>query len=230
MSGAQKGKQTSDKTNPLMPGLRPRHDGWTRERTRVFLATLGKTGCIRDACRVAGASNTGAYRMRRRFPLFAAEWDKALARAHKGLQAIAWQRAVEGKETIIIRKGEEVERRISPDSAILGLLLKQGKMLGPVDRDKVITRDEYADGWRFDDNGKKYCHDFAEEARQTDAQRDAFFTQLRAMRRRLEEHAEAGGTCFTCGQVVPRDFPGNASHNELIMRGLIDPKALPGAD
>ncbi len=165
MTRARKDKQVPGKTNlpqtnELMPGLRPRHDGWTRERTRIFLATLGQTGCVRDACRVAGCSSTGAYRMQKRFPLFAAEWDRALARAHRGLQAIAWQRAVEGKETIIIRKGEEVERRISPDSSILALLLKQGKMEGGLaeiaDPDKVITLAEWRAGWRFTEEGEKY--------------------------------------------------------------------------
>ena len=54
----------------------------------------------------------------------------ALARAGEGLVAVAYKRAVEGKETIIIRGGQEVERRITPSDAILGLLLKRGDMTG----------------------------------------------------------------------------------------------------
>lgn len=156
---------SSSPKNPLMPGLRVRHDGWEAARTRLFLALLGQTGCVRDACRAAGLTSTSAYRMRARFPLFAAEWDKALSRARKGLMAIAWQRAVEGKETVIYRGGQEVERRVTPDSSILALLLRHGKMtpgggvqMGEAEHpgaDGLITREEALAGWFFDDDGKK---------------------------------------------------------------------------
>jgi len=161
--------------NPLMPGLRMRHDGFTVERTRIFLATLGQAGCVRDACRVAGVTSTNAYRLKARFPLFAAEWAKALARAQKGLHAVAWQRAVEGKETIIMRHGKEVERRITPDSSILALLLKHGQMEGGIagaeiaeqfaGADDILTRAEFDDGWRFSDDGGKYNKAEVEEMR-----------------------------------------------------------------
>ncbi|HMT42951.1 MAG TPA: hypothetical protein PKA59_00265 [Chakrabartia sp.] len=148
----------------LFPGLRARHDGWTAARTQRFLDALARTGCIEDACRVAGMSDVGARRMKAKYPAFATAWEAALARAHKGLIAIAWQRAVEGRETIIIRKGEEVERRIAPSDAILSLLIKRGDLRGgglqdetpPVDPAQVLTWDEYRAGWRFDADGDKY--------------------------------------------------------------------------
>jgi len=162
--------------NPLMPGLRIRHDGFTVDRCRIFLATLGQAGCVRDACRVAGVTSTNAYRLKARFPLFAAEWAKALARARKGLHAIAWQRAVEGRETVIMRGGKEVERRIAPDSSILALLLKNGQMEGGVaaadfaaefaGADDILTRAEFDDGWRFNEDGSgKYNKAEVEEMR-----------------------------------------------------------------
>ncbi len=116
--------------NRLMPGLRVRHDGWTEERTQRFFDALGHTGCVRDAARVARVSNAAAYRMKPRFPLFAQAWEDALDRAGQGLLAIAYKRAVEGRETVIIRGGQEYERRITPSDAILGLLLKRGDMAG----------------------------------------------------------------------------------------------------
>lgn len=112
----------------LFPGLRSRHDGWTQSRTQRFLDTLAYTGCVKDAARVAGMSAAGARRMKQRFRAFEEAWDDALARAQTGLIAIAYRRAVEGRETIIIRKGEEYERRIAPSDAMLGLLLKRGDM------------------------------------------------------------------------------------------------------
>jgi hypothetical protein len=98
----------------LFPGLRPRHDGWTQARTQRFLDTLAYTGCVEDAARVAGMSDVGARRMKGKYPAFEAAWEDALERAQTGLIAIAYQRAVEGRETVIIRKGEEYERRIAP--------------------------------------------------------------------------------------------------------------------
>ena len=129
--------------NRLMPGLRVRHDGWTEERTQRFFDALGHTGCVRDAARVAGVSNAAAYRMKRRFPLFAQAWEDALDRAGQGLLAIAYKRAVEGRETVIIRGGQEYERRITPSDAILGLLLKRGDMAGT----GALTRSLFLRKW-----------------------------------------------------------------------------------
>lgn len=103
---------------------RRRHDGWSAARVARFLETLAQTGCVRDAARVAGMSNVAAYRLRAKDAGFAAAWEKALEPAQEGLIAIAYRRAVEGKETIIIRHGEEVERRIAPSDSILSLLVK----------------------------------------------------------------------------------------------------------
>jgi len=143
----------------LLPGLRVRHDGWTKARTQRFLDTLAHTGCVADAARVAGMSDESARRLYKRFPAFAAAWDDALARAQKGLVAIAYQRAVEGKETIIYRRGEEYERRISPSDAMLGLLVKRGDMAGDgaraINPDTTLTFAEQRDGWVFNVAGKK---------------------------------------------------------------------------
>ena len=112
----------------LMPGYRPRRDGWTQERTQRFFDTLRHTGCARDAARVAGLSNQAAYRMRERFPAFSAAWDAAIAQSQPALIALAYARATEGRETIIIRKGEEYERRIAPSDAMLTMLVKRGDL------------------------------------------------------------------------------------------------------
>lgn len=146
--------------NLLMPGYRERHDGWTQARTQQFLDALAHTGCARDAARVAGVSNQAGYRLRSKYPAFAAAWDAALARAQQGLIAIAYKRAVEGSETVIIRKGEEYERRISPSDAMLNMLVRRGDVGGVaipeghivVHPDEVVTREEAAKGWFWDFN------------------------------------------------------------------------------
>lgn len=116
--------------NPFMPGLRIREDGWTVARTRTFLALLAQTGCVTDAARVAGVSRTSVNRSRKLFPLFDRACADALANALRGLEAVAYQRAVEGREIVILRGGKEVERRIVPSDSMLGLLLKRGDLRG----------------------------------------------------------------------------------------------------
>ncbi|WP_417622586.1 hypothetical protein [Parasphingorhabdus sp.] len=156
-----------------------RHDGWTAATRTVFLATLRKAGCVRDACRVAGMSSTSAYRLRDRDGEFAEQWKKAQAAARTGLIAVAHERAVVGRETVIMRGGKEFERRITPSDAILALLIKQGK-LGELDADKLITWDEWQRGIRFDEQGNKI-----DEREEADAVRKSLDTKLGDMRMKL---------------------------------------------
>lgn len=187
-------------TNPLIPSYNPgnrkiRHDGWTPARTRTFLATLRQTGCVTDAARTIGMSTASGYRLRKRDAVFRAAWDAALADARRGLIAVAHERAVVGRETVIIRKGEEVERRIQPSDAMLALLIKHGDMgsgdqrVGNRTADKVLTFEEWREGFGFDTNGQKI--DGAELKAQTRAQIDAKLDRMRAaLERRQEETGE----------------------------------------
>ena len=100
----------------------------TVARTRTFLAVLSQTGCVTDAARVAGISRKSVNDARARFDAFDRACSTALARAGRGLKAIAYERAVVGREMVIIRDGKEVERRIMPSDSMLGLLLKRGDL------------------------------------------------------------------------------------------------------
>jgi hypothetical protein len=183
--------------NALLPGHRVRHDGWTQERMQRFLDALGHTGCVRDAARIAGVSNVAGYRLKRDYPIFSAAWDEALKRAQQGLIAIAYRRAVEGRETIIIRKGEEVERRIQPSDAMLGLLVKRGDMAGGLGGDAsgaraaAISWEEWQAGIRFSAWGEKYREEPVEVIEA------ALREKLAAMRHRMigdaAEEASDGG-------------------------------------
>lgn len=206
--------------NTLLPGHRVRHDGWTQERTQRFLDALGHTGCVRDAARIAGVSNVAGYRLRRDYPLFAAAWDDALKRAQQGLIAIAYRRAVEGRETIIIRKGEEVERRIQPSDAMLGLLVKRGDMAGGAGADAgalaaAISWDEWQTGVRFTVAGEKY------QDQPEDAAVKAFRDRMMALRQRMIENAAAGNYCLRCEQPLPVGKD-NRSMAELVASGAVD--------
>lgn len=211
--------------NRLMPGLRVRHDGWTEERTQRFFDALGHTGCVRDAARVAGVSNAAAYRMKRRFPLFSQAWEDALDRAGQGLLAIAYKRAVEGRETVIMRGGQEYERRITPSDAILGLLLKRGDMAGggalaggklP---DDLLSFDEWQRHKRFDDYGRKI------EIEDLEKSKENFIAKLTEIRNRLKDYARHNGACPTCKQALPAGWP-SQSMAELVASGLVNPNEL----
>lgn len=187
--------------NPLMPGLRIREDGWTAARTRTFLAVLAQSGCVTDAARVAGISRKAVNDARRRFEPFDRACSTALARALRGLQAVAYERAVVGRETVILRGGQEVERRIMPSDAMLGLLLKRGELgeggaartlYARYDGDATISAGEHMEGWRFDGAGIKYFH--------PGSARERLAEKLYRMRAAAVEEEAENGCCMRCGQ------------------------------
>jgi hypothetical protein len=169
-------------------------------------------------------SDTGARRMKAKYPLFAAAWDDALARAGQGLVAIAYKRATEERETVIIRNGEEYERRILPPSeAMLSLLIKRGDMTGArhggAEADEVLTLDEWNRHIRFDERGRKVQEeDPAEGARK-------FIANIDRIRARLRHYADEGGQCPCCRQPLPVQWPGQ-SMAELVAIGVVHPDWL----
>jgi hypothetical protein len=205
----------------LFPGLRPRHDGWTVERTQRFLDVLAHTGCVHDACRVAGMSHTGARAKKRDYPAFSQAWDSALERAQQGLIAIAYKRAVEGKETVIIRKGEEYERRIAPSDAMLGMLVKRGDMKDErafLPPDKVLTFDEWLQNWKFDQDGNKV------KGEEPGASKKRVEARIAEMRQNMIDYAIEGGTCVMCEQKWP--LHEKRSMAELVAAGVLPMEAF----
>jgi hypothetical protein len=98
--------------------------------------TLARAGNVRDACRAVRMSTTSAYRLRRIDSAFAEAWDAALKRAAISLEAVAYARAVEGVEEVVIRDGKEAWRKRRYSDSLLRLLLqasdpdKYGRMGG----------------------------------------------------------------------------------------------------
>jgi len=202
--------------NPLMPGLRIREDGWTVARTRTFLALLAQTGCVTDAARVAGVSRTSVNRSRKLFAPFDKACRDALAKALRGLEAVAYARAVEGREMVILRDGKEVERRIVPSDSLLALLLKRGDLKNGRDiqmtpeeaaayvlpeavRHRFLSREEYFSGITFDkgrgDAKAGKCR------RPTPDETDAEILRRIAIIERSRSRADSdAGCCRACGQ------------------------------
>ncbi len=208
--------------NALMPGARVREDGWTAARTKVFLGKLSETGCISDAARLAGISRNSVRRARGLYAPFDKACRAALAQALRGLEAVAYQRAVEGRETIIIRKGEEVERRISPSDAMLKLLIQRGDISDvgagleggaallderglPLGPDDVISRAEHAAGWEWIDGQKSQAAAGA---------RDRLMAKLDDMAARIGVEERADARCRRCHQPL-----NDAVWAEILRRG-----------
>lgn len=125
--------------------LRLRHDGFTPPKQKIFLKTLGTTGCVRDACRTVGISDTTAYRTKKRLPHFSAQWDSALAMAGSEIETLAWQRGVEGIEEDVYHYGKFVCTRRKRSDGIFRMILmasnpeKYGRMgaVGRVNAEKM---------------------------------------------------------------------------------------------
>lgn len=81
-----------------VPRASTRHDGWTEDRQRRFVALLALTGSVEQAVRGVGKSGASAYRLRKRPDAagFAAAWDDALDYARDRAFAAAVDRAVDG--------------------------------------------------------------------------------------------------------------------------------------
>jgi len=103
---------------------RPRHDGFTPARQKIFFKVLKKSGCIQDACRACGISRVTVRRWRDRWEEFDDKVEAALAIASVELDMIAWKRATEGAEEKVYRDGKLVSTRVKPSDSMLRLLMQ----------------------------------------------------------------------------------------------------------
>ena len=87
---------------------RYRHDGWTPERQRAFIAALAVTGCVDRAARMVNIAQTNCYELRRAAGAegFRRAWDAALDFAVPKLKDIAFQRAIEGELVPVFSGGK----------------------------------------------------------------------------------------------------------------------------
>lgn len=93
--------------------------GGTPERMARFLDRLAAHGNVRAACRAVLLSAEAAYRLRRRDALFADGWAAALVLARQNGEQVLGERAIEGIEEEIYRRGELVGTRRRFDAGLL---------------------------------------------------------------------------------------------------------------
>jgi hypothetical protein len=109
-----------------------RHDGWTPEKMRLFLARLAECGVVKDACQAAAMSARAAYNLRDRDPLFAAGWEAAGVMARSRLADEAYSRSINGVMERIYKDGVIVAERHRYDNKLTMSVL--GRLDARIDR------------------------------------------------------------------------------------------------
>ncbi len=136
----------------------------------------------------------------------------------RGLEAIAFERAIEAKAAGAFKNSAHAERRTSPTDELLQMLNKQG---GPSDAveaavaNSVLTWNEWQRHIRFNQWGEKY------EAADLRSAELVLTERLKQVHRRLRKYASAGGGCPCCRQKLPENWP-RASIIDLQVLGVVN--------
>ena len=99
-----------------------RHDGWTPERQKAFIAALADTGSVSRAARAVNMSPEGAYYLRRQpgSEGFRRAWEAALDFGVQRLKDIAYERAIDGQLSPVFVAGKlKGFRRIRNDRLLM---------------------------------------------------------------------------------------------------------------
>ena len=109
-----------------VPMARIRHDGWTPERQRMFIAALCATGTVESAARSVGMSRMAAYNLRKRegAESFADAWENAIGVGRARVFDYAMDRALNGVTTLRLRLGGSVDISHGPDKQMITTMLK----------------------------------------------------------------------------------------------------------
>ncbi len=102
-----------------------RHDGWTPDRQRRFIAALADTGSVKSAAHAVNMTPEGAYLLRRHAQAdeFRTAWEAALALGVQRLEDVAMERALYGVEVPVYHFGAVVgTRRVYNDRLLMFML------------------------------------------------------------------------------------------------------------
>lgn len=105
---------------------RYRHDGWTPERQRAFIAALADTGCVDRAARMVNMAQANCYALRRAPGAegFARAWAAALDCGLLLMKDIAFERAIEGQLVPVFSQGKLMGYRRKRNDALLMFCLR----------------------------------------------------------------------------------------------------------
>lgn len=86
---------------------KPRENGWTGARRKTFLEELAASCNVERARKAAEMGSSGVYRLRQRDPLFAEQWQAALALGYERLEMALLRRAIEAVEGLTLDAADE---------------------------------------------------------------------------------------------------------------------------
>jgi len=116
---------------PALPDFTPvprkyRHDGWTPERQRAFIAALADTGSVSRAAAMVNMAQRNCYTLRRAAGAesFRRAWEAALDFGVARLKDIAFERAVEGYQVPVFVGGKLMGFRRKYNDALLMFCLR----------------------------------------------------------------------------------------------------------
>ena len=97
-----------------------RHDGWTEDRQRRFIAALADTGSVHAACKA------GAYYLRRQrgAESFRAAWRAAIDLGVQRIEDVAMDRALNGVDVPVYSYGKLVGTRTTYNDRLLMFMLR----------------------------------------------------------------------------------------------------------
>ncbi len=116
---------------PPLPDFTPvprkyRHDGWTPERQRAFIAALADTGSVSRAAAMVNMAQTNCYTLRRAPGAegFRRAWEAALDFGVARLKDIAFERAIDGYLVPVFVAGKLMGFRRRHNDALLMFCLR----------------------------------------------------------------------------------------------------------
>ncbi|MBV9932023.1 MAG: hypothetical protein JO013_13910 [Alphaproteobacteria bacterium] len=117
-----------------VPSASNRHDGWTPERQRLFIAALRRVGIVAWAAEAAGMSRKSAYALLKRAGPdsgFARAWAEAQAEGQTGVLFTTIERAMKGVEQPYFYGGlQRGTRRVYDDRLLLAAFRTIQRMQG----------------------------------------------------------------------------------------------------
>lgn len=100
--------------------VKRRHDGWTPERQKGFIARLALSGSVAAAADGVGKSRASAYALRE-LPgaeSFAGAWDKAIGWGRDLHTDLAIERAIKGERRPVFHRGRQVGEYLRYDNRL----------------------------------------------------------------------------------------------------------------
>jgi hypothetical protein len=105
-----------------VPAASSRHDGFTPDRQRAFIAQLARIGVVSAAAKAVGMSAKSAYALRKRAGAdssFAAAWDLAAELGRGQALDLSIERALEGEVIPVFYGGRQIGRKTRYDNRLL---------------------------------------------------------------------------------------------------------------